>query len=255
MSGSARIKGAIKAAALRRGILIRLLPHGRQGDSFADQAGLLTGTEVRRVLDVGAYYGETAIAYRKLFPDAEIHCFEPVPDSFSRLDERLSGMSGMIVNRLAVGDSREPIELLINRFPATSSRLRPASGVERIVGDHLIGVVETLTVESTTIDEYCREHGIDHVDVLKLDVQGGELAALRGATEMLAGRRIALVYVEVLMGRLYEGQPGAGELLSAVERHGYRIYGLYNFAYGADSSLYQMDAILVSPDLSIGPHD
>ena len=98
-------------------------------------------------------------------------------------------------------------------------------------------------MQATTIDDYCRANGIERIDVRKLDIQGGELAALRGATQMLAEGRISLIYTEVLLGALYEGQPGAGEILSAMERHGYSVYGLYNFAYGADSRVYQMDAV------------
>lgn len=42
---------------------------------FADQVMLLGAMNVRKILDVGACFGETALLYRRLFPIAEIHCF------------------------------------------------------------------------------------------------------------------------------------------------------------------------------------
>jgi FkbM family methyltransferase len=249
MDVASRVRELIKAQTLRLGLVVRRVPAGRHGDAFADQARLLERVAVRRIFDVGAYHGETALRYRRLFPGAEIHCFEPVPGSFSRLEQVLAGMPLMIANKLAVSDSRQPIELHINRFLATSSRLHPTQGAADIVGTGLLDVVDTHFAESITIDEYCLDRRIGRIDVLKLDVQGGELAALRGAKRMLESGNVSLVYTEVLVNRLYEAQPGVGDLLSVLEGHDYRLYGLYNLVYGTDSALYQMDAIMMNPQL------
>ncbi len=247
MSFSTRVKTAVKTLALRHGLLIRRLPSGRQADPFADQVQLLAGVRAPLVLDVGAYRGETTAAYRRAFKRAVIHCFEPAPESFATLEREFAKDVGVVANQLAVSDRVGPIELLINRFDATSSRFNPARGANRIVGDGLLEVVERRVVPATTIDDYCRANGIERVDVLKLDIQGGELAALRGANRMLTEGRISLIYTEVLVGAIYEGQAEAGEIISALAHHGFQIYGLYNLAYGADSRLYQMDAIAFRP--------
>jgi FkbM family methyltransferase len=246
-SPAARVKVALKSVARRFDILVRRTPHGRQIDALIDQVALLSGSDVRQILDVGAYVGDTAIAYKRAFPNAVLHCFEPMPASFARLKERVSRVPGVVVDRRAIAASSTRLELIANRFAATSSRLEAASGAERIVGPGLLDVVERLTVEATTIDAYCRERRIDYVDILKLDVQGGELEAINGSSQMLKAGRIALVYIELLLAPIYRQQPFVGDVLAALESCGYRLYGFYNLAYGADSSLYQLDAILVSP--------
>jgi len=242
-----RFKGLIKTVASRRGLLLRRVPPGRHGDPFADQAALLGGMNVHQVLDVGAYHGETALLYRKLFPNAEIHCFEPVSESFTRLSQVTAATTRIVANRLALGDSIGQVEVYVNRVAATSSRFRPAIGAGEIVPSEFLDAIGKDIADSTTIDEYCRQRRIDQVEILKLDIQGGELAALRGAGRMLSESRVTLVYVEVLIGALYEGQGTAGEIFRALEGHGYRLYGLYNLVYGRDSSLYQMDAIFLNP--------
>jgi len=47
-----------------------------------------------------------------------------------------------------------------------------------------------------TMDNFCREHAIDRIDLLKLDVEGHELAALQGAAEMLARGTVRFVQFE-----------------------------------------------------------
>lgn len=249
---TARARELLKAAALRRGLLVRRVPRGRHGDAFADQAWLLRRHSVRRIFDVGAYEGQTVREYRRAFPHAEIHCFEPLSEAFARLREATGGLTAVFANHVAVSDSGRPVTLHVNRSAATSSRLVPAHDAPDVVGQGLLDSVGTEVVDAVTIDEYCRDWAIDQIDVLKVDVQGGELAVLRGAAEMLARGRISLVYVELLTDRLYEAQPGAGEVLTALEHHGYRIFGLYNSAFGKDASLYQVDAILTSSQVSVG---
>jgi len=237
-------KGLIKQLALRGGVLVRKLPQGRQGDAYADQAALLSGRKVEHILDVGAYVGEAALRYRRIFPEATIHCFEPVPASFEQLEANVGGDPLIRTNNVAVGAGTEPVVMHVNRAAMTSSTLRPASEVDQYLSADYFEEVVAHEAKSTTVDRYCAEHEVDRVDILKLDIQGGELKALQGSTEMMSRGAISLIYLELLLAPMYEGQSGVGELLSFCESKRYRVYGLYNFEYGADTRLFQVDAIL-----------
>ena len=247
------VKDFVKRLALRRGLLVRRLPGGRQGDPFSDQGALLSGRDVRTILDVGAWVGETALLYRRRFPSARIHCFEPVPESFARLSNLVAVDPLITVKELAVGDRIEPVELHVNRSAFTSSTLAPAPDVTSYLRANLFEEVVSHQAESTTIDRYCAEASIEHIDILKLDIQGGELAALRGASEMLSRGAISVIYTEVLVAPMYEAQPRLGDVFGLFDMYDYRLFGLYNFAYGADFRLYQMDAILLSPRFKGAP--
>ncbi|MBV6404866.1 MAG: FkbM family methyltransferase [Flavobacteriales bacterium] len=54
-------------------------------------------------------------------------------------------------------------------------------------------------VEVTTLDAFCAGRGIAHIDFLKLDIEGSELPALRGAARMLAEGRIDRIMVETTL--------------------------------------------------------
>ena len=54
----------------------------------------------------------------------------------------------------------------------------------------------TETVRLSTLDEYCAEQGIEQIDLLKLDVEGHELAVLRGGQKMIQEGRIKRIQFE-----------------------------------------------------------
>ena len=67
---------------------------------------------------------------------------------------------------------------------------------ESAVGSH--GSLKTGAgdIEVTTLDEYCSEKGIEKIDLWKLDMEGGEEAALRGAKDLLRRKAIKALVVE-----------------------------------------------------------
>jgi FkbM family methyltransferase len=52
------------------------------------------------------------------------------------------------------------------------------------------------TIKVDTVDHYCAEHNIQHIDLLKLDVEGHELDVLNGATKLLQGKSIEMISFE-----------------------------------------------------------
>jgi hypothetical protein len=51
-------------------------------------------------------------------------------------------------------------------------------------------------VECTTLDSFCESHGVQHIDVLKIDTEGCDLLVLQGAEQMLPAGRVRFVYLE-----------------------------------------------------------
>jgi hypothetical protein len=51
-------------------------------------------------------------------------------------------------------------------------------------------------VDVVNLDDYCAQRGVDHIDLLKIDVEGFELNVLRGASRLLEGQRINAIQFE-----------------------------------------------------------
>ncbi|MBK7143987.1 MAG: FkbM family methyltransferase [Xanthomonadales bacterium] len=203
------------------------------------------------IFDIGAFTGEVATVYRKLFPEAQICCFEPNPQSFELLRERLKTDTARLF-QLAVSADGRPVVLNANAAPATSSVLRTDARAVQHWGRGLLETVSEIEVASTTIDVFCQEHGIDKIDILKIDVQGFELAVLKGAGNMLGSGRIRLVYLELIACPTYEHQPRLGEYFELLDAHGYVLSNLFDPVV-RDGRLLQIDAVFIAPNGNASP--
>jgi FkbM family methyltransferase len=171
-------------------------PRGFQGkNAFADQFNLI-GPGARVIVDAGAHTGDSAARYLELFASARIHCFEPFPDSFARLAARFSGHNRVVPHQCALSDG--PGESSFHTFVASvaNSLLPAAKRIDPFVPRDQMRETGVITVQNVTLDEFCRSERINRIDILKLDIQGGELRALKGAARLLSERRVRLVYAE-----------------------------------------------------------
>ncbi|ATU67334.1 FkbM family methyltransferase [Piscinibacter gummiphilus] len=142
------------------------------------------------VFDVGANEGQWTADVMALEPTARVHAFEPQ----SRLANRIAAeQPGVKVNNMALGDAPGTLELGDYAEHAGSQHASLLKGV--IDGIHH-GAVTYTSVAVGTLDDYCTEHGIDHIDLLKIDVEGFELKVLQGAKRMLAERRLDVIQFE-----------------------------------------------------------
>ncbi len=103
--------------------------------------------------------------------------------------------------------------LYVTKYPGCSSLYPPnESYMQRFNGYiNLIQLDHTIEVETTTLDTYCQSENIKEIDFIHLDVQGGELSVLEGASETLKQSIIA-VYSEVEFTDVYVNQPLFGDL-------------------------------------------
>jgi len=163
------------------------LPKG--ADAFLSLTAHWPAWQPHMIFDVGANVGQTVGRLRLLFPAAQIVCFEPVPAAYARLQHFVAGDQLVRTHPLALSDA--PGEAMIHLHgsieqcsitPALLAQLDPAAPRLRVP-------LETLT-------GFCARQGIARIDLLKIDVEGHELAVLRGAREMLAAGAIDFIVAE-----------------------------------------------------------
>jgi FkbM family methyltransferase len=221
----------------------------RKPDALLQQKRILGSKTVRTILDVGANVGQTATRYRKAFPGATIHCFEPFPGSYETLCRTHADDDLVRPHRLAVAESAGERKFFVSRGSEMNSLLPVAAGGDLHMGGPQADVVGEIRVESISLDEFCASEGIDHVDVLKMDIQGGELMALRGATGLLERQAVDIVYPEVLFAELYDEGASFDQVWRFLEQFDYALYGLYDLTPGHNDFLGFGDAIFTSPRL------
>lgn len=139
--------------------------------------------------DVGAAKGLWTQIALAADPNVTIHCFEPTSRRFKILIDRNFG-ERVVLNNFGLGDSAGTAEIFYGASGGSNS-LFP----QRFNGSpYAEEDVETVTI--STLDTYCRERNIDWVDFVKMDIEGYEMAAIRGAEQMLRAGKIGVIQFE-----------------------------------------------------------
>ena len=189
----------------------------RWHEPLADVSLLLGKNKVATIIDGGAYKGNKAEILLEEFPDAVVYCFEPQAEPFAYLQQRFMDRQRCIPVNQALSDYVGTAELFITDELYTSSLMQP------LAGD--IKASAKIQVNVTTLDHFMQEKKINDIDVIKLDLQGNELAALRGGGAALAGCKAILV--EVNFRERYAGCTRFDELYGLLHDAGFALYKIY----------------------------
>jgi FkbM family methyltransferase len=170
------------------------------------------------VLDVGANVGYfTLLAARAVGPEGRVVAFEPVNENHELLCEnvRLNGLENVTVERVALADRDATGRMFLYRKDVNS-------GMGSLMGLEANAAVEQRAVATCTLDAYLAGARIDRVDVIKMDIQGGEGKALDGMRETLARDAGPTLIWELNPLVLAEYGDSASRLVRLLEACGYR---------------------------------
>ena len=144
------------------------------------------------VFDVGANRGEWASEASRFFPHAVIHAFEISPETFRHLAASAAADARIRANAFGLAEEAATVRLHVSPANDKVSSLLP---IQELPYQRKLPWTET-EAKVRAGDEYCREADIEQIGLLKIDVEGYELKVLRGAAELLKGRRIGAIVLE-----------------------------------------------------------
>jgi FkbM family methyltransferase len=164
------------------------------------------------VLDIGAGFGDFAVRVARDCPRATVYAFEPLPESFERLQQniRLNGVENVRAFPEAISGSDAPMPL----YTVTG-----LSGQHRTAGHAPTSAAGSIDVPAITLARAFERHGIATCDFLKIDCEGAEFEILlRCDPATLARvRRIALEYHDAVTDHRHD------ELVRLLEGCGFRV--------------------------------
>ena len=158
-------------------------------------------------VDAGANIGiYSQFLARCVGPTGAVYCFEPAPENFERLHAAARGFSNMYLLQAAVGERSGKSELYLS---------------DRLNVDHRTYLTETsarrvVQIEMVALDDYFKPG--QRVDLIKMDLQGYELHALRGACRVLADNPAAKLLLELWPYGLKQAGTNWVELIDALTR-------------------------------------
>ncbi|NBB23587.1 FkbM family methyltransferase [Porphyrobacter sp. SLTP] len=227
----------------------KLLRH-RHGNRFSSNEDALASLRRRgfvplRVIDGGANIGDFSRFAMKLFPEAVVHAIEPQPGCYAALDTlRMEAGGRLTVHPVALcGPEQDGSTLAIASDAALTS-----------TGAHVVldGEPSTPTIEvpCVTLDrlfaDVCSQ---GDRSLLKLDLQGFELHALRGASALLESFEVILTEVS-FYAQAYE--PSISDIVALLAAKGFELYDIATlYARPRDDRPRQGDFIFVRTGSSL----
>jgi len=190
---------------LGRDLKVRVYPHDVIGRAIYLH-GMFEIAECRFVMnflkpgmvffDVGANLGQyTLLAAQQVGPTGQVHSFEPSDRMFKELtfNVALNNFNDICkLNNWAVSDSIGRARLSCRQ--AGAEVFGSLGNQDWVDGYPVTGYKE---VPTSTLDEYIRQQNIGHVDLIKMDIEGAELLALRGGRRLLAESYAPVIVLEM----------------------------------------------------------
>jgi FkbM family methyltransferase len=194
----------------------------------------------KTLIDVGANKGQFSLVARFMFPDIEVHAFEPLERERNRL---LSVISEPIkAYHTALGETNGSAAFFITSRRDSSSLLRPGSAQATAYG---VRPSSTVTVQVARLDDVLNIDGLRKPILMKIDVQGGEAGVLAGAKAALSS--IEAIYCEASFVSLYESQVLAHELVDLLAKEGFGLRGVFNQSMTREYGPTQADFLFKRP--------
>lgn len=215
----------------------QMYPHR---DFMKDKRDLL-GKKKLCILDAGAYIGEMALGYRQSFPEARIIALEPFPETFEILKKKTHNHN-IECYPFALAEKTGAAQLQLFKHAPANSMLQPHSNRESVWGEGVLEANGILPIQTVSLIDAFHDFGIQHLDLLKLDVQGMEFKILNGAKKLLQNGAVDYVYLELILMPTYEQQEPFSQYLTLMEETGFELHNLYNLS-SIHGQLRQVDAL------------
>lgn len=188
------------------------------------------------IFDVGAHRGEFALEALRVWPRAQIVCFEPLEQAAGIIKElQHTGLPIALHQCLLGASNRDQVALNV------------ADTASSVLGEWHAKHQQRLYRQRTIDDVVSDIYNGRVPDFLKLDVQGYELEVLRGASNSLA--RVQAILAEVNLMDLYQGVPLLHEMVDWLARNDFVAYEICGLTRRPlDGALWQVDMVFVKID-------
>lgn len=178
--------------------------------------------------DVGANTGDYSILLSKLVGSlGKVYSFEATSTTFTQLDKRLEQTECTNICAINKAVFSEDTEIEFNEFPEGFSVWNSIGKPQMLNPDgsgEYVPIVKTELVKTVSLDSFCKNHNIENIDYLKIDVEGAESDVLKGATALLKKKAIKFIQFEIYQKMLEGLGRAAKSSFDILNQNGYECH-------------------------------
>jgi len=236
-------KTLVRTVKSIRKLFTKKRPPTNDRDLFVDLKSLCKSIDLIHptFIDGGAHNGSTILKLREEgFIDSVIYAFEPIPHAAQAL--KALGDSNVTVFSKALSNTDGTVIFNVNKKAVTSSMFEP--DMAKVYHPTLTDLSEKISVPTVQIDTLVKNKEMNQPDIIKLDLQGAELQALKGSIETM--KHVKIIYTEVEFVKLYKEQPLFHDITLFLEKNNFSLFNLYNCGTHEDGQILAGDALFVN---------
>lgn len=194
-------------------------------------------SKIKTILELGARFGDESLALSSYFSDCEIHAFECNPLVLPETRKKLENHPKIKLHEIAVSNKTNNHVIF---YPAIENP--GASSLFVAKQGKWWSNYEPVTVKTQRLDEYFNLNGIENIDLICADIQGGELNAFKGMGSFLS--KVTYIITEIPTNTsLYEEAPSRAEILDFLNSNGF-----FEISRTPDA-IYEQDLLFVNKNI------
>ena len=178
-------------------------------------------SEIRKTLKSGAVFIEgganigffSLIAAKIIGPTGVVIAFEPTPTTYGYLKKniKINNISNVIISNSGLSSSEKSQSFLLSPHPEENSIIDCSS-------KSLKSGTKIINIKTVTIDKFCQNNNLKKVDLIKLDIEGQELEAIKGAKEILLKNKNIKIIFELNIAYQENGIEFANQIFTELKR-------------------------------------
>lgn len=192
------------------------------------------------LFDVGSNRGDFSLEFLKQFPNSSSTLFEPIPSMIKASKKTLKNKNVTIIQAaLSATEQTKKFSVYNNEDVSSFHEIDDQNDHAR---KNYIKKVGELSVKCIALDDYIFENSVKRIDLLKIDVQGGELEVLKGATYALK-TVVKAIQVEISFNGFYKMSNHFGEIISTLDDNDYELLKIIDVSHFKNGQIMQADLI------------
>lgn len=180
------------------------------------------GFNCQVVLDCGAHQAWYSKMVNDVFPEAKLYLVEPLVEMETFLTDFTSRVQNSVYYPFGIGREKSEGYVTKSTSLSGSSTLEVPDEIKLLNG-------EQYQIDIWSIDELIKKKMIEIPDLIKLDIEGAELHALKGAS--IALKKTELLIVETSLYNFREYRPDFYQIVDFLYQNEYLLYDVLDFHY------------------------
>ena len=172
------------------------------------------------IIDCGAHIGSDSVELSRIFPNAQIHSFEPVPHLYEKLKWNTRRRSNITCYPYALSNSNGTATMYVSSgsSDASSSLLAPTGHMDQHAD---VKFNDVINVQTFTLDSWAEKYNVKKVDFMWLDMQGFEYPMLQASAKIFPS--VKAIHTEVNPTELYKDSVLYPQFKSWLESRGFKV--------------------------------